>query len=352
MLANLPSAPYTKLIRIEVDMSRSFTTLLSFLFCITVAAADYVCHDLGSILAYSSSSAVAINASRKIAAYGYHSDPPHSFSSSGFLWRGGQRYAISIALPADINDRGDIVGANSQGGLYGGRLIRNGKLHLLGTLGGLWGLATAINNNGLIVGRSTPTSLEPWFHAFAWQDGVMSDLGTLGGLSSGAEDVNNNGWIVGYGDVPLLGDRHPALWRDGNLIDLGSPPSRYYGVATGVNDNGEIVGYHYDNFDQYQAFYWKEGKMTELAPLPGWPGCIAQAINNHGIIVGSSTAIGGTSFASKATYWKDGVPHALPITIVGNSWAMDINERGDIVGESLVPVGLSVGGRATLWSKR
>ena len=64
-----------------------------------------------------------------------------------------------------------------------GFLWQDGVITGLGTLGGPYSFAVAINERGQVVGsRKTEAALQAPWHAFLWQDGV-SDLGTLGGAS-------------------------------------------------------------------------------------------------------------------------------------------------------------------------
>jgi len=66
----------------------------------------------------------------------------------------------------------------------------------LGTIGGAYSLALAMNDAGQITGFSqAPDQSE---HAFLYSHGSMTDLGTLGGNYSYGLAVNNAGHVTGY----------------------------------------------------------------------------------------------------------------------------------------------------------
>ena len=70
----------------------------------------------------------------------------------------------------------------------------------LGTLGGTFGFASAVDNSGSVVGfAALPGDTES--HAFLWSKGIKSDLGTLGGPNSSAAFINERGEVVGTADT-------------------------------------------------------------------------------------------------------------------------------------------------------
>lgn len=113
----------------------------------------------------------------------------------------------------------------------------------LGTLGGSYSEALAINNKGQVVGESlTAANLD--VHAFVWSGGQMTAIPGLGGgpnAFSRANDINNNGKVVGTNDPDLFpGDRSRLFLFDVNTGSLTFPANP--GWADRINDAGQILG--------------------------------------------------------------------------------------------------------------
>lgn len=108
--------------------------------------------------------------------------------------------AISpYAYPAAINNGGTIlVNYLSANNIYRSYIYDSKGYHDLGTLpGGLMVEGMAINNKGQVVGAATTSEGE--VHAFLYDGSKMIDLGTLDGNASWATAISDNGLIVGTG---------------------------------------------------------------------------------------------------------------------------------------------------------
>src|SRR5215212_6493746 len=70
----------------------------------------------------------------------------------------------------------------------------------LGTLGGNYSWAVALNENGQVAGTSyTVVNDKTTVHAFFWTaSSGMVDVGTLGGRYSESTGINNAGQVVGW----------------------------------------------------------------------------------------------------------------------------------------------------------
>lgn len=215
-----------------------------------------------------------------------------------------------------INDAGLVVGrARTSGNADHPFLYNDGVITDLGTLGGSAGYAYRINNSGQIVGSAQTTGNAAW-QAFLWSNGVMTGLGTLGGNSSIVKDINDNGQIVGWAATPGNASNHAYLWSNGVMSDLGTLGGNSY--AYSINANGQIVGQFtpsittgmtpYGILCGYcdHAILWNNGSMMDLNYVEGvigsnWLLKSATGINDNGQIVGTGLYVtsDGTSLSVK-----------------------------------------------------
>src|SRR5580698_11629199 len=236
--------------------------------------------------------------------------------------------------------------------------ISIGELKLaLGTLGGTnssinW---NGINDPGEAVGMSETSVPDPngedlcgfGTHLiclpFLWQNGVMSALPTVGGINGQASAINNSGQVAGYAENGIVDSTCPpgitnnridlpVLWDKGKAQALPTIAGDPDGVAYGINNQGQAVGYSGTCTAANYGVVWENGTATALPDL-GDPGAIAYAINSHGQIVGQAVNSDGTPLAA---IWQNNTVTSLGPLLPGDvaSFATSINRQGQVVGSS------------------
>jgi probable HAF family extracellular repeat protein len=224
----------------------------------------------------------------------------------GLLGGGGS----NVSLAYDVNDNGQAVGVSDTGGLQGWpahafRTASNTPINPatddLGTLGGEYSEARAINSIGQVTGLANLAGDANW-HAFrtapnAAINPATDDLGTLGGGSSVGRDINEAGVVVG--EAQISGGEWQAFRTAANaainpatdaLGTLGGASSR----ATSVNSHGHVVGFSDTADGSRHAFVYKDGEgMIDLNSIldpsssAGWVLVEARHIDDQGRIIGT-----------------------------------------------------------------
>ena len=190
----------------------------------------------------------------------------------------------------------------------------------IGTLGGSYAQAYAINDAGLITGTAQTSIADvKTTHAFLYcpqcaGPAAMRDLGVLGGNSSYGMAINNYNHVAGYSTIKTTsttndGRVHAFLHDGTKMIDLGSLGG--YGsqwgsdasVALGLNNLDQVVGYTYLPATggmpiQQVGFLWRRasngsGQMINLNTLLFGDGknylvFSAAAIDDYGQIAASA----------------------------------------------------------------
>jgi len=188
-------------------------------------------------------------------------------------------------------------------------------------------------------------------HAVVWKDGQVIDLGTLeGGYESLASDINNRGQVVGasqnaipdpfgYGGVQT----RAILWQHGAMQDLGTLGTGNDAIAPFVNDRAQVAGWSYTNSTPNPAtgiptqdpYLWHHGEMLDLGNLGGTLGS-TNALNNQGQVVGVSNVAGDLS--GHPFLWTKPGPMQDLGTFGGTfGEATWINDAGEVVGLASLP---------------
>ena len=227
--------------------------------------------------------------------------------------------------------------------------------------GGDNGFATGANNLRQVVGWAEndvhdPTCVSPQvlqFRPAMWTLGPpdqIQDLPLIAGDSSGAATaINDNGQIVGISGIcdQAVGRytaAHAVLWENGGVTDLGNLGALYWNTPTAINQQGDIVGFAGAPNDPdgnfLQAFIWTvEDGIQPLGFLPGDVHSEAYGINESRQVVGLSCDADGNC---RAFIWENGVMQDLndlkqPSFSTTLETAKDINDKGEITGRALDP---------------
>ncbi|MCM5679575.1 DUF3466 family protein [Schlegelella sp. S2-27] len=200
-----------------------------------------------------------------------------------------------------INAKGHVTGGVTLDGGFRAPYIHDGSdVHVVGD-GRCCLSGSAINDHGDMAVNNTqlgPFDL-PLLQAFVYRNGELIELGTLsGGSNSVAADINNRGQVVGWSnaDNDLL-DTRGFVWDEhSGMVDLSSFADGAVATsANAINEHGEVVGALRNHRpSSYSAYLYSDGIVidlqTRLDPRTGanWLLNEARAINDHGQIVVSA----------------------------------------------------------------
>jgi probable HAF family extracellular repeat protein len=197
----------------------------------------------------------------------------------GFVWIDG--LAKEVGDPGSstayaINDLDQVVGM-SNGRAF---LWEHDTLRILPSLGSTaW--AADVNNRGQVVGASyTPPPYT--LHALLWEGDQMTDLGGLpGDPHAQATTINEQGQVGGQTINANFYNAHPFRWQLGiaqpmNLTYQSDPPE----LLAAMNGRGLAVGLRSGDF---RAVVWEEGVTWQLSEGAS----NAAAVNAGGDVVGS-----------------------------------------------------------------
>jgi probable HAF family extracellular repeat protein len=216
-------------------------------------------------------------------------------------------------------------------------------MHDLGTLpgGNPYAVASGINLWDEVAGSSAfAQGLPGDTHAFVWgkREG-MHDLGTLGCPDiTGANGINIFGQVTGTSTIepcPGGGQYRAFLWSPNEgMRDLGTLPGGTYSLGNAINAFGQVAGYSdCANCSGSHAFLWYGSGMLDLGVLSGGSVSFANGLNDFAVVVGYSDSAHSTG---EAFVWTLGDGMLNLGTLPGGMWsyASAVSECGEVVGSS------------------
>ena len=178
----------------------------------------------------------------------------------------------------------------------------------LGSLGGQECAATAINNQGQIVGGADTArhGKGPEFvtNVFVWQNRRMRGVPGLDGSHAYVVAVNDAGQMAGaYSPDPLKAQFAAAQFTfTGKVKLLGGFPVTVHGFSLSqgeaINAKGQVVG-----ISNNQAFFWDKGHLRKLLPPPGLQSSDARAMNDKGQAAGKADRTVAGVTRSHGVFW-------------------------------------------------
>jgi len=233
-----------------------------------------------------------------------------------------------------------VTGANGSG------------LSSLGTLGGSWSQAWAINDRGAVVGQSQMADGSA--RAFLTQPGgAMTNLGTLGsGTNSAATAVNIHGDVVGVTTSYATPYRDSMVAQEGFITNADGAGMHSLGtwngevmIGTGINDRGQVVGDLGSRSYEFHGNFTREanGSTVTLASTVTHMAAInasgqtageysTDQVRNDVFVGGMAGELSPLDFHHTLGYSYDCVGAFCQYGPASRSFASDINASGQVVG--------------------
>ena len=187
----------------------------------------------------------------------------------------------------------------------------------VGTLGGGDSIIAGFSNRNEAVGNATTAEGGP--HAFLYSSGRMHDLTARYGIGV-ATAINDRGDIGGQ-TASTAANGQALLLHDGKVQVFDRPDS----TVADVNNAGDVVG-NYLSAGQ-RIFRYTQAGLSDVG-IPSSAGAQAAGLNDAGALVGTRYATDGHSYAflDVAGRITDLTPPAVSSTAYG------INNLGEVVG--------------------
>jgi len=140
-------------------------------------------------------------------------DPAHAFLYNGQTEVDIGTLGGNFARATAVNPCGHVTGWSTTAGGLAHAFLYDGTMHDLGTLGGSESLGNVISNCNKVTGWAVTSSGES--HAFLYDGTALRDLGTFGGNRSEGQAINNVGQIAGFAAGPGMPGTTPSCTTAG-----------------------------------------------------------------------------------------------------------------------------------------
>src|SRR5438046_686159 len=233
--------------------------------------------------------------------------------------------------------------------------------------GGNNGFATGANNLGQVVGwaengvhDSTCCCTQVLqFRPAVWTLGPTDHIHALplipGDTSGAATAINDNGQIVGISGIcdQAVGRhtaKHAVLWENGGVTNIGNLGAPWWNTPTAINQHGDVVGFSGDpafvEGNVLHAFIWtKANGIKALKPLRGRT---PQHVDSEAYGINEAQQVVGVSCDAdqndcRAVIWDHGVYPTDLNDLKGDysaflASAKDINDKEEITGRAVDPI--------------
>ena len=172
------------------------------------------------------------------------------------------------------------------------------------------------------------TSAGAWSRGFLYSNGTMTDLGTLGGPYCVAYAINDSGEVVGE-STDSTGATFGFLDKNGTMENLNAldPNSGWQELSVeSINNAGQIVGCGYNPADALHAFL-----LT--------PGLLPGDANGDGKVDINDLTIVLTNFGKTGMGWSHGAMDGDPTgTVDINDLTIVLTNFGDTAGAGVTAV--------------
>lgn len=244
---------------------------------------------------------------------------------------------------ADLSDSGLVTGVSYLPDAYSFHafLWQNGRIRDLGTLGGSYSIGAAVNSAGQVAGQATDATGR--MRPVLWQDGRAIDLKTSPDYSGEALDLNERGQVLvqespirlvppppgpttppppGPSTPPSTGPSASPTGTPTSSLSTPPPTSPTSPPSSPAPSTTLPIP---PLPTRYSAFVYERGTRVPLQPLIPGGRLEATRIAENGDVVGFSWQENGEA---RAVVWRNGVPRILPGDRVRS---IDINARGDVL---------------------